>query len=298
VFPTETVYGLGACTLDADAIARIFAVKRRPDDNPLIAHVSDADAALEIASSWDDRCDELARRFWPGPLTLVVGRNDVVPEIATAGRPTIAIRCPRHDVAQRLLAVFGRPVSAPSANRSGGVSPTQARHVAEDFADEEDLLIIDGGRCQLGIESTVLDMTTHPPCVLRPGSISASELRAVLPTVDARPVMEQAASPGTSVRHYAPKTPAMVVDVSQIEDLLKDAGGSQVVLCFDRDHVPAPHRAIVMPSGAGDYARVLYDLLRRADALGCDRILIEEPPLSNEMWRAVHDRLLRATSEL
>ena len=296
VFPTETVYGLGADTSNPLAIRLVFTIKGRPADNPLIAHVAGEPTARTITKAWDETCEQLAERFWPGPLTLVLNRSETVPDVATAGLSTIAVRCPRHPVALQLLEAFGGAISAPSANRSGRVSPTTAAHVAEDLADVDDLLILDGGRCEVGIESTVLDLTSEPPRVLRPGSVTIIELREVLDRVERQETEEQTISPGTSPIHYAPETPAEIVAGDLIPAILEELSEPVVVVCFDGSSVPPPHSAIEMPSGAGDYARKLYEVLRRADASGASRILIEQPPVSNEIWRAINDRLLRATS--
>ncbi|MHC5022297.1 MAG: L-threonylcarbamoyladenylate synthase [Planctomycetota bacterium] len=294
-FPTETVYGLGADTFNPVALHLIYELKQRPPDNPLIAHVLDETQARRVAAFWTDLASALAARFWPGPLTLVVPRGPDVPDGATAGLPTIAVRCPAHDVARRLLDAFDGPISAPSANRSGHVSPTAARHVAEDFADVHDLLILDGGPCRVGIESTVLDLTVGPPRVLRPGSVSASELREVLGDLRAAEVTGQDASPGTSPRHYAPRTPAEMVPSEHLLERLKSLHEPAVVLSFASAFVPRPHEPIVMPEAAGSYAQELYDALRRADALERARIIIQEPPRSNDLWQAIHNRLRRAT---
>jgi L-threonylcarbamoyladenylate synthase len=296
-FPTETVYGLGVNLLDADAIIHVFELKGRDPTNPLIAHVAAAVQARSIVTDWDQRAEKLARAFWPGPLTMVLPRAEHVPAVATAGLPSVAVRCPRHPVAARLLHRFAGAIAAPSANRSGHVSPTTARHVADDFADEPTLLILDGGPCRVGIESTVLDLTADEPRILRPGSVSGLEIEQVLgEPVRAPAIRGQDASPGTSLAHYAPRTPAVLVERDAIGSHLEKSSAPLVVLCFDRELVPPPHRAIVMPQGAGDYGRVLYDALRRADDLGRDQILIERPPTTNEMWKTVADRLRRATS--
>jgi L-threonylcarbamoyladenylate synthase len=295
-FPTETVYGLGGLTRHVGALDRIYALKGRPADNPLIAHVRDATEARSIVTGWSQTCDRLAGLFWPGPLTLVLARADDVPARATAGRGTIAVRAPRHPVARALLEATGAPVSAPSANRSFGVSPTTAQHVAADFADVDDLLILDGGACEIGLESTVLDCTTDPPRVLRPGSVTRPMLVEAIGDVDEIEATSQAASPGTSPRHYAPRTSAALVDPDELDEQLGAGSERAAVICFDASRVPSPHRAIEMPQGAGAYARRLYAALRAADEAGCARILIECPPASNEIWRAVLDRLRRATA--
>ncbi|MEE9131176.1 MAG: L-threonylcarbamoyladenylate synthase [Phycisphaerales bacterium] len=293
VFPTETVYGLGADTTNAKAIELIYALKGRPADNPLIAHVLDDVQARRIVARWDDRCARLSEHFWPGPLTLVVARGEV-PASATAGLDTIAVRAPRHVVARALLHAFGRSISAPSANRSGRVSPTTAEHVVADFPEADELLVLDGGACEIGIESTVLELTDPTPRVLRPGAIMVERLREVLGEVGAPPVTTQLASPGTSLWHYAPRTPAELVETTQLAQRL--AGGvPAAVLCFEPASVNPPHVPVPMPRSAEPYAARLYDALRTADATGVSRIIIEQPQETHGPWVAIHDRLRRAT---
>jgi L-threonylcarbamoyladenylate synthase len=296
-FPTETVYGLGALTLDPRGIAEVYRLKWRPVNNPLIAHVLDARGARTIVDGWDPRCDELASRLWPGPLTMVMPRRANVPSEAVGGRSSIAVRSPSHPVARRLLEELGgAAVSAPSANRSGHVSPTVARHVAEDFASEDDLLILDGGRSEFGLESTVLDLTSRVPVLLRPGTVTLESLRAILGHVEAPEITEQGDSPGTAARHYAPRTPAALVPINGVRAALAAEPRPCAVLCFDATHVPSPHTAIAMPKDARLYGSALYDALRSADSLGCAKILIEMPPSADGLWHAVVDRLRRATA--
>ncbi|MCP3902452.1 MAG: threonylcarbamoyl-AMP synthase [Planctomycetes bacterium] len=295
-FPTETVYGLGAGTLDAAALEAVYTLKGRPDDNPLIAHVAGAAAARALVTRWDTRCDALVERFWPGPLTLVLPKAAHVPDRATAGLATIAVRAPRHPVAVDLLAAYGAAISAPSANRSGHVSATTARHVADDFADVADLLVLDGGPCAIGLESTVLDLTGATPVVLRPGSVTEEALGRVLGPVRVLRIDTQAASPGTSMRHYAPRTPCVCVETEELVAMLAETAHPVAVLCFDTNAVPSPHRPIAMPQGAGTYAAQLYDALREADRMSVERIVIERPPETNEIWKAIVDRIRRATA--
>lgn len=292
-FPTETVYGLGADTFSSRGLEAVYALKGRPADNPLIAHVSGTLVARNITIGWDERCDRLAERFWPGPLTIVLDRAANVPPEAAGGRDSLAVRAPRHPLARRLLEAFGGAISAPSANRSGHVSPTSASHVAADFP-EADLLILQGGPCTVGIESTVLDMREKTPRLLRPGSVTVSEIEASIGPIDARGVASQSDSPGTTAAHYAPETPAELVEPEQLAAHLDNLEERAAVLCFDVQAVRAPHHGIEMPQGAGDYGAHLYEALRRADAVGVDRIVIEMPPQTNQMWDAVLDRLARA----
>jgi len=296
-FPTETVYGLGALTLDPRGIGEIYRLKWRPSNNPLIAHVLDPGSARSIVETWCPRCDELASRLWPGPLTIVTARRPAVPAEAVGGLGTIAVRSPSHPVARRLLQELGgAAVSAPSANRSGHVSPTLARHVAEDFASEDELMILDGGRSEFGLESTVIDLSGARPVLLRPGTVTLESLRAILGEVDAPSIDEQSASPGTAARHYAPRTPAVLAPTGAVRSALAAEPLPCAVLCFDGGTVPGPHTAIAMPRDPGLYAGALYDALRSADALGCGRIVIEAPPSADGLWRAVCDRLRRATA--
>lgn len=294
VFPTETVYGLGADTTNAKAIELIYALKGRPADNPLIAHVLDDVQARRIVAKWDDRCALLSERFWPGPLTLVLGRGETVEPSATAGLDTIAVRAPRHVVARALLHAFGRSISAPSANRSGRVSPTTAQHVVADFPEADELLLLDGGACEIGIESTVLELTEPTPRVLRPGAITVERLREVLGQVEAPHITMQLASPGTTPHHYAPRTPAELVETAKLAQRLAD-GAPAAVLCFDPASVKLPHVPVPMPRSAEPYAARLYDALRTADATGVSRIIIEQPQETHGPWAAIHDRLRRAT---
>ena len=295
-FPTETVYGLGADTFCERAIDRVYRLKGREADNPLIAHVLDVTQARRVTASWDDRCERLARRFWPGPLTLVAARSADVPERSTAGWPTIAVRAPSHPVVRALLAAFNGPVSAASANRSGHVSPTSARHVADDYTQEEELVILDGGPSEIGIESTVVDLTGDVAAVLRPGVVTFDELREVIGDVAAGQTATQGPSPGTSARHYAPHTPTELIAGEALPSRLKAGEVPAVVLCFETTTVPAPHRAMVMPAEPEPYAARLYDALREADRAGCVRIFIEQPPSRDGLWMAILDRLSRATT--
>jgi L-threonylcarbamoyladenylate synthase len=227
-----------------------------------------------------------------------------VPDRATAGLPTIAVRSPAHVVARELIEEVGEPISAPSANRSGHVSPTTAQHVFEEFsaADDaaaRDLLIIDGGACDVGIESTVLDLTRSPPRLLRPGSVTLEQLRDVLGEVEAPTIESQDSSPGTSRAHYAPRTPAELADASAMRGLLAAhaaAGRRCAALCLDAGVVAPPHAAIAVSADPHEYAHDLYRLLREADALGYDAIIIETPASATGLWHAVWDRLHRAAA--
>ena len=294
-FPTETVYGLGASTLDPAALREIYRMKGRPSDNPLIAHVVDAVDAKRLVQGWDRRCARLAAAFWPGPLTLILPRGSAVPDEAVAGLPSIAVRSPMHPVARSLLYAVGGPVSAPSANRSGHVSPTTAAHVVEDFPAEPDLLVLDGGRAGFGIESTVLDLCAAEPVVRRPGSVTVEALRRFLGPVQVAHAVQQGASPGTSLIHYAPDRPATMVPATRLPAFLATLSEPAAVLAMPGTEVHDPHVAIRMDPDAEVYARMLYAGLREAEATGLPRIVIEEPAGREGVWLAVLDRLRRAT---
>ena len=305
-FPTETVYGLGADALNAAAIRRVYALKGRPSNTPLIVHVSGPEMAAKLVREWTPDADALARMYWPGPLTLVLPRAGTeqgklrVPDVVTGGGDTIAVRCPDHPVALALLFGLGSPLVGPSANPSGSVSPTLAAHVREAFKPE-DVLVLEGGPCRTGIESTVVDLSSPRARILRPGLIGAGEIATVL----GRPVEEGSAvispsaampSPGMLARHYAPRTKAQLFDAAELDALLRAASGRAIVIAHKRLPVPPPHELILMPDDAQDYAHLLYATLREADAQSPAIILIQQPPESSGAWHAILDRLTRATT--
>ena len=298
-FPTETVYGLGAHALDEAAVERIYAAKGRPSYNPLIVHVTDAEAAKALVSDWPPSAERLARVFWPGPLTMVLPKRDVVPDAITAGLPTVAIRVPNHPVALALLEEAGIPVAAPSANRFTELSPTTASHVVESLGDGVDL-VLDGGPTTVGIESTVVDLTGPTPRVLRPGMISTAQIAAVVGAVTETPVhVEEGAarsSPGMVDRHYAPRARLLLFDdatrgAAIAAATAAAAEGTRVgSLAFQPLPVTDAH---VMPRDAAAYARRLYAELHALDELECELVLVERPPDGPE-WAGVRDRLERA----
>ncbi|MCZ6837051.1 MAG: L-threonylcarbamoyladenylate synthase [Planctomycetota bacterium] len=296
-FPTETVYGLGADTFNVQSVEQVYLLKGRPDDNPLIAHVSDVSTAKSLVETWDEWAQLLAQRFWPGPLTMVLPKAAIVPAQATAGLETIALRCPDHPVALELLRAFGGALSAPSANRSGRISSTTASHVAADFARVEDLLILDGGSCDVGVESTVLDLTSSMATILRPGRVGLAELQDVIGEVKSPQIESQASSPGTSLAHYAPSTTTYLVESNRLASKLESMTDSVVVLCFDATSIHPPRIAIPMPRDAEAYAQTLYDALREADAKGGEAIVIEQPSETSGLWSAIQDRLKRASCD-
>ncbi len=291
-FPTETVYGLGANALDAAAVAHIFAAKGRPATNPVIVHVAGVEGVRQVAAGWPDTARRLAERFWPGPLTLVLPRTAAVPDIVTAGGPTVAVRVPNHPLALALLREAGVPVAAPSANRSGQLSPTRAEHVPDDLADA----ILDGGPCPGGIESTVLSLVGTPR-LLRPGLISPAEIEAVIGPIERGGIgVGPLPSPGLLERHYAPRTPLTVMPGAAAECGRLGQGGMRVALLTHQG--PTAHPAFPvesLPPTPEGYAAGLYDALHRLDALGVERIIAEAVP-EGEEWLAVRDRLRRASA--
>jgi L-threonylcarbamoyladenylate synthase len=300
-FPTETVYGLGANGLDPVAVARIFAAKGRPAANPIILHVADRDSLANVAAEWPETAIKLAKRFWPGPLTLVVAKEVGVPDLVTAGGPTVGIRCPAHPVAQALLRAVGVPLAAPSANCSTELSPTRAEHVLRSLDGRIDL-ILDAGPCPGGIESTVLDVTTRPPRLLRPGPISVPLLEEAIGAVDesSRDRTESIArSPGRMARHYSPRTPLRLVGGPSIVESLLEAShaGKRVgsVLFHGLALVPGKSVHVSLPANPEQAASALYDTLHRLDGAGLDLILVEYPPEGPE-WAAIRDRLIRAAA--
>lgn len=306
-FPTETVYGLGADALSGAAVRRVFELKGRPSNNPLIVHVSGAEMAREmVVAAWPAEAEELARAFWPGPLTLVLPKAGGIPDEVTCGGPTVGVRCPDHAVTLTLLDVFGRPLVGPSANPSGGVSPTRAEHVAASFSEEQ-VLVLDGGACRGGIESTVLWLAGGPVRILRPGLATAEEIEGVLGVQvgraggGARVEGEVLASPGMLERHYAPSARAVRLSESEMPELLArlaERSAPVVVLACGEVEVPRPHVVIGMPGDAAGFAARLYDALRTADAGGPSMIAVVLPEAARGkgLWAAVEDRVRRATT--
>ena len=276
-FPTETVYGLGANALDAAAVARIFTAKNRPRTSPVIVHVDSVEMARSLAADWPDAAETLARRYWPGPLTLVLRKIALVPDIVTAGLPTVGLRVPAHPLALHLIRAAGLPIAAPSANRFTELSPTLAEHVAESLAD----FVLDGGPARVGIESTVLSLVDVPE-LLRPGVIPLPEIEALIGPVRsaAAPVESAHAAPGMHARHYRPVTPLYLLEPGAPP--------------------PAGHGAwlrigIEMPADARAYAAALYERLHHLDSRGLDWIAVESPPDAPQ-WAGVRDRLRRAAT--
>jgi L-threonylcarbamoyladenylate synthase len=299
-FPTETVYGLGANAMDPAAVQRVFEAKGRPRHNPLIAHVAHEEGARRLVSTWPAAASRLAAAFWPGPLTLVLPRGDAVPAAVSAGLPDLAVRVPAHPVALALLRAADLPIVAPSANPSTALSPTSADHVAK-YLDLQVDLILDAGPTHLGIESTVIDLSQHPPILLRPGSLSADRIEAIIGPL-ASPVAGTGAlrhaSPGMLERHYAPRATLVVFepqDPARAAERARDAErAGRTVGALLLGGLDAPvHHPVAMPHDPHAYARDLFAQLHRLDDLGCDLILAEQVP-GDTAWDGVRDRLKRA----
>jgi len=300
-FPTETVYGLGADAASEAALKKLYAVKRRPPDHPVIVHFASADDAFEWAREVPEDAGRLAARFWPGPLTLILKRSSRARDFVTGGQDTVGLRVPVHPVAQALLCAFrgeegGRRfsgVAAPSANRFGRVSPTCAAHVREDLGDDVEL-VLEGGASAVGIESAIVDLSRGHAVLLRPGAISCAELEQAL----GYPVeAADAAAPrvsGSLARHYAPRTPLRLVASHALDAEIERAREGVAVLAFSRPDARAACW-LRLPREPEAYARGLYAALRELDAAGCAQILVEEPP-QGPAWAAVRDRLRRAAS--
>jgi L-threonylcarbamoyladenylate synthase len=296
--PTETVYGLAADAASREGVAAIYRIKGRPADHPLIVHVLD----LAHAQAWgclDARAQALARAFWPGPLTLIVRRQPDAPDHACGGEPTVGLRVPAHPVAREVLAAFvalgGSAIAAPSANRFGRVSPTRAQHVLDDLGSAVPL-IVDGGECAVGLESTIVDLSRERPVLLRPGGIAADAIAAVLgEPLQPRDAQAPRAS-GTLAAHYAPRTPLELVDPAALTGRLSELAARGVATAvWSRDR---PARAALwqrQPDDAQACAHDLYDTLRALDAAAVARILVERPPSSAD-WDAIRDRLGRAAA--
>ena len=298
--PTETVYGLAADAENEDAVRKLFAAKGRPADHPVIVHVSGAEAFGDWATDVPDAAHVLARAFWPGPLTLVLKRSARARDIVTGGQETVGLRAPAHPWMRAVLHAFGSALAAPSANSFGRVSPTTAQHVIDDLGVKprgKVDLVVDGGACPVGIESTIVDVCSNPPTLLRPGAVTRDQLQHALGrrVADAR-----AQSPRTSGRlekHYAPHTPLTVMQVDELSALVSKPGGARLALLAPLNllqHCRADVAlAIAAAERADEYARLLYSSLHRLDASGAQRLIVAAPP-GGSPWEAIHDRLRRA----
>jgi L-threonylcarbamoyladenylate synthase len=299
--PTETVYGLAANAFDTEAVHRIYEIKGRPLRNPIIVHVADVAMARRCVSEWPALAQSLAASFWPGPLTLVLPRSREIPDVVTGGGPTVGVRCPSHPLIQAVIRECGFPLAAPSANPANQLSPTTAEHVRRHLGDRLPM-IVDGGPSNVGIESTVLDLTASPPRVLRPGMIHNEALQAVIGVPDSSSAAASGPlkSPGMLPRHYSPRARLLVWKWENEEELLKriEAEGCKWsethVVAYGR--IPSGSRGeqvSVVPHDSEAYARALYAELHRCDNENAKLIVVEAPPDSPE-WLGIADRLKRA----
>ena len=288
-FPTETVYGLGADASNARAVARLYATKRRPADHPVIVHFGSGGSAFAWAREIPRAARQLAERFWPGPLTLILKRSALAKDFITGGQDTVGLRVPSHPVARGLLEMFQGGIAAPSANRFGLVSPTTAAHVREDLGDDVDL-VLEGGPSEVGIESTIVDLSTGSALLLRPGAISREDLEQLLNVKQAG--LSSPRHSGGLERHYAPRTPARLVSTHDLDKEIEKLSQRVAVLAFSRPDERVDYW-LRMPRNPEGYARRLYAALRELDTAGCETILVEAPPEAPE-WAAVRDRLQKA----
>jgi L-threonylcarbamoyladenylate synthase len=302
--PTETVYGLAANAWNPDAVRQIFEVKGRPPHNPIIVHVASLDLAKRCVSDWPPLAGKLAAAFWPGPLTLVLPRAPEIPDVVTAGGGTVGVRWPSHPFVQAVIRACDFPLAAPSANRSNQVSPTNAEHVRKDLAGRIPL-IVDGGQSQVGIESTVIDLTGSPPRVLRPGMVHRESLIAVIGgnALDmSNPGQTSLRSPGLLPKHYSPKATLLLLQWRDENELAAQL--SKYPIAQEKIHIIAHHaiplgqnygRVSVIPHDAEAFARAIYAELHQCDEAGAELIVVETPPPGEE-WRGISDRLTRASA--
>ena len=295
--PTETVYGLAGDAANADALRRIFTTKGRPADHPLIVHLGDIAQIADWAADVPAAALKLASAFWPGPMTLILNKAAQVSDLVTGGQDSVGLRIPNHPVALSVLHAFGCGLAVPSANRFGHVSPTTAQHVRDEFGSAVPI-VLDGGPCRIGIESTIIDLTATTPRILRPGQLSYDAIAAVIGAVDEGQHHNSPRVSGALAAHYAPRTPTENVPRAKLATRWRqchDAGETALVLSIG--HLPAATEGLALPEHPEDYARHLYAALRTLDAEGADRILVERTP-DTAAWRAITDRLTRATVEI
>lgn len=299
-FPTETVYGLGADAANEIAVRKVFRAKERPLDHPLIVHIANLNQLEDWAQDVPALAHELAEAFWPGPLTLILKKRAHVIDVVTGGQQTVGIRIPKHPVARALLETFGRGVAAPSANKFTHLSPTTASAVREELGDKVGM-VLDGGACEVGLESTIIDLSQAQPAILRPGMLTAEAIAAKLniALLPQRQGQSEVRAPGMHHLHYAPTTSTKVIARSEIKDLL---GGLRlaelpvVVLVREQAGLPTIENVfwVKMPADAVSYAHELYRVLRSLDAQHYKRIFVEAVPETSE-WEAIRDRLTKAS---
>lgn len=287
--PTETVYGLAADARNPEAVRAVFALKGRPADHPLIVHIAGAERIDDWAVDVPQAARALAERFWPGPLTLILKKRADVPDAVTGGQDTVGLRCPDNALTLALLREFGGGLAAPSANRFGRISPTDAAHVRAEFGDATPL-VLDGGPCKVGIESTIVDLSRSPARILRHGRISFEHLLPFLPDLQSGTDAGSPRVSGNLAAHYAPRTPMRLTDRAGVEAM---AGTAAALLAMGA--LPAGGRGLALPENPPAYARGLYAALRALDAMGAAEIVVEQPPQGPD-WLAVNDRLRRAVT--
>ena len=301
--PTETVYGLAANALNTDAVRNIYMAKGRPAHNPVIVHVASLDMARQCVARWSDEADRLAREFWPGPLTLVLPRTNAIPDVVTAGGNTVGVRFPLHPFIRKVIEQCGFPLAAPSANPANQISPTTAEHVSEGLAGKIPL-IVDAGPTSVGIESTVLDLSSDSVRILRPGMISARQIEKALGRgiSSGQSDSVQLKSPGLLRKHYSPRARMIVISWKNEAELGHHVQSSGIkpeavhVIAYDRIPQSNPFgRVAIIPHDEDAYARALYAELHRSDQLGASLIIVERPPAGPE-WEGIHDRLKRASA--
>lgn len=302
--PTETVYGLAANALDGAAVAKIFAAKGRPMDNPLIVHISDISQLDRLVQRVPESAKKLAERFWPGPLTMIMPKSDIIPDEVSAGLSTVAIRFPSHPVAKAVIDAAGLPLAAPSANLSGHPSPTTAAHVMNDLGGKIEA-VLDGGACGVGVESTVITLATNPPRLLRPGGITLEQLRGVLGTVELdsavlNPLAQgvKAASPGMKYKHYSPKANVIILDgsfSSYKEYVNRHNKEGTAALCYngESEELSVPAVCYGGENDCSEQARELFDALRRLDEINAKTVYARCPEPKG-VGLAVYNRLIRA----
>jgi L-threonylcarbamoyladenylate synthase len=297
-FPTETVYGLGADASNPVAVKKIFAAKGRPSDHPLIVHLPGVEHLDRWAREIPEKAYALAKAFWPGPLTLILKRQPTVSDAVTGGQDTVGLRVPGHPLALELLHAFGGGLAAPSANRFGHVSPTTAQHVRDELGDSV-ALVLDGGPCQVGIESTIVDLTGEQTSILRPGMVSAYDLGRVLGRLPGTGNENAPRVSGSLEAHYAPRTPLALLQPDVVIFAVRESlAANERIGVIAPMACPLSDERIVWRQIAGEaagFAHDIYALLRELDGLGCARIVVQKPP-QNENWRAVNDRLQRAAA--
>lgn len=293
--PTETVYGLAANALDAGAVTKVFIAKNRPQFNPLIVHCASAEQALSFAQNIPQEAKELAEKYWPGPLTLILRKKDIIPDIVTAGHEWVGLRVPQHPITLELLSTINFPLAAPSANPSGYVSPTTAEHVAEGLNGKIDY-ILNGGPCKVGVESTIISFSTNPPTLLRHGGIPLEKIKTVIPQLQISQQEQEDApiSPGQLASHYAPGKKVYLGNVHALANKFSGQNIGCISLNTLLPEIPEEHQILLSPSGSlEEAAQHIFASLRKLDALPVDLIIAELMP-DEGLGRAINDRLRRA----